>query len=230
MNGLQQKFTEIVYDSYFSGMQSTSNLRDEVRSHLLDQIRKGELKIGKTINLAALARKIGISVTPIREALSQLEQARIIEAIPNRGFIVTRLSQKEARDLYGTIAQLEVMALENSSFDQEDLEKLESKRLELNQADNFMDKLHARFEFHKLLVHRCDNTVLLQILDDLKARLHFYEYGFARDTGFYANVDHQSVAIVEAIAEDNTPTAALILKMNWMSVLEYVEKRILATA
>ena len=210
-------------------MQSTFNLRDKVRSHLLKQIQKGELNIGKTINLAALARQIGISVTPIREALSQLEQARIIKAIPNRGFVVMGLSQKEARDLYGTIAQLEVMALENSSFDEENLERLKSKQSELKQADNFGDKLRARFEFHKLLVSNCENTVLLQILDDLKARLHFYEYGMAKDAGFYTNVDHQSSAIVDAIAEDNTPTAALILKMNWMSVLEMVEKRMAVT-
>ncbi|MGW9686254.1 GntR family transcriptional regulator [Flagellimonas sp. 2504JD1-5] len=210
-------------------MLSTFNLRDKVRSHLLDQIRKGELTIGKTINLAALARQMGISVTPIREALSQLEQARIINAIPNRGFVVTALSQKEARDLYGTIAQLEVMALEHSNFDNEDLERLQSKQSELKSADNFGDKLQAKFEFHKLLVNNCQNTVLLQILDDLKARLHFYEYGLIQDAEFYANVDHQSSAIVDAIAEDNTPTAALILKMNWMSVLEYVEKRMPVT-
>lgn len=206
-------------------MQSTSILRDMVRSHLLEQIRAGELTIGRTINLAALARKIGISVTPIREALSQLEQARIIKAIPNRGFVVTKLSQKEARDLYGTIAQLEVMALENSSFTEVDVEKLQSQQSELNQINTFEDRLRARFEFHKLLVNKCANTVLLQILDDLKARLLFYEYSFAQDAGFYANIDRQNESIIHAIAEDNIPTATLILKMNWMSVLEYVEKR-----
>ncbi|MGX1930245.1 GntR family transcriptional regulator [Flagellimonas sp. 2504JD4-2] len=210
-------------------MQSTFNLRDQVRLHLLDQIRNGELKIGKTINLAALARQIGISVTPIREALSQLEQARIIQAIPNRGFVVTRLSQKEAQDLYKTLSQLEVMALESSSFTQEDIESLQSQQLKVKMADTFEDRLHARFEFHKLLTQKSSNTMLLQMLEDLKARLLFYEYSFAHDEGFYANLEHQSMAIVQAIEEDNIPTAALILKMNWMSVLEYVEKRMLVT-
>ncbi len=192
---------------------------------MLDQIRKGELKIGKTINLAALARKIGISVTPIREALSQLEQARIIKAIPNRGFVVSPLSQKEAQDLYRTIAQLEVMALENSHFNQEDIGKLKSKHDELEQADSFQERLQARLEFHELLANKCNNEVLLQILDDLKARLRFYEYGFSQDPGFYVNVGHESAGILSAIAEDNIPTAALILKMNWMSTLDYIEKR-----
>ncbi len=206
-------------------MQTTSNLRDEVRTHLLQQIQTGGLTIGKTINLAALARKIGISVTPIREALSQLEQARIIEAVPNRGFVVTRLSQKEARDLYGIIAQLEVTALESSNFDTEDIENLKSHHDHLKDAKGAQDRLSARFHFHTLLVHKCKNTVLLQILEDLKARLLFYEYQFVHENDFYATVNRQNEAIIQAIEDDNIPTAALILKMNWMSVLELVGKR-----
>ena len=189
-------------------MQPTSNLRDKVRTHLLDQIRKGELKIGKTINLAALSRKLGVSVTPIREALSQLEQARIIKAVPNRGFVVSRLSQVEARDLYSTISQLEVMAMEIQLLPKRTLKSCSYSSQKLKSADTLEDRLHARFDFHKLLVQKCSNRVLQQILDDLKARLLFYELGFAQDAEFYANVDHQNESIIQAIAEDNIPTAA----------------------
>ncbi|MEX0315596.1 MAG: GntR family transcriptional regulator [Allomuricauda sp.] len=201
-------------------------LRNQVKSYLLHQIQKGELEIGKTINLAALSRNIGISVTPIREALSQLEQARIIKAIPNKGFVVTKLTQKEAKNLYETVAQLETMALESSSFDSEDIESLKGQQNKLQQANTPLDRLKSRFRFHDLLVKKSANSILLQVLDDLKARLLFYEYGFAGDTEFYANLDHQNESIINAIIEDNIPTAALILKMHWMSVLEYAEKRI----
>lgn len=200
-------------------------LRNTVKTHLLDQIQKGELEVGKTINLAALSRKIGVSVTPIREALSQLEQARIIKAVPNRGFVVSVLTKKEAKNLYETIAQLEVMALENSFFSEEDVQSLRLQQLKLQQSHTFMARLNVRFQFHHLLVHKCSNTVLLQILDDLKARLLFYEQGFGQNASFYENVDNQNEAIVRAIEEDNLPTAALILKMNWMVVMEYIERQ-----
>ena len=69
--------------------------------------------MGKTINLAALSRDTGISVTPIREALSQLEHAQVLQAIPNRGFVVAKLSKPEVKNLIEIVAQLEVMALEH---------------------------------------------------------------------------------------------------------------------
>ena len=97
-------------------MGKTHALRDEVKDHLLLQIQTGQLIVGKTINLAALSRDMGISVTPIREALSQSEQAQVLQAVPNRGFIVARLSQHEVKNLIEIVAQLEVMALENSVF------------------------------------------------------------------------------------------------------------------
>lgn len=221
--------TAIMYESYtivyIWNMLKPQILRNQVKSHLLGQIQKGELEVGKTINLALLSRKIGVSVTPIREALSQLEQSRIISAVPNRGFVVTRLSKKEAKNLYETIAQLEVMAVESSSFSGLDVDLLRQQQLKLQQAHTPQGRLAARLRFHDLLVRNCENTVLLQILEDLKARLLFYEQGFGNDSAFYDNVDNQNEAVVRAIEEDNVPTAALILKMNWMVVLEYVEKQ-----
>mgnify|MGYP001083487625 CR=1 FL=1 len=74
-------------------------LRDKIKEHLLLQIQKGNLKVGKTVNLAALSRATGISVTPIREALSQLEHAQVLQAIPNRGFVVAQLSKSEVKCL-----------------------------------------------------------------------------------------------------------------------------------
>ena len=97
-------------------MGNAAILRDQVKDFILKEMQKGGLSVGKTINLAALSRKLGISVTPIREALSQLEESQIIKAVPNRGFVVAELHLKEAQDLYATVSQLEVMALENSTY------------------------------------------------------------------------------------------------------------------
>lgn len=201
-------------------------LRNQVKSHLLGQIQNGELEVGKTINLASLSRNIGVSVTPIREALSQLEQSRVISAVPNRGFVVTQLSKKEAKNLYETIAQLEITAVENCTYSDLDIDALQRQQLKLQQAHTPMARLQARLGFHDLLVKNSTNTVLLQILEDLKTRLLFYEQGYGVKASFYENVDNQNEAIIHAIAEDNVPTAALILKMNWMVVLEYVQKQL----
>ncbi len=208
------------------GHMQANILRNQVKSYLLGQIQKGELEVGKTINLALLSRNIGVSVTPIREALTQLEQSRVISAVPNRGFVVTQLSKEEAKHLYETIAQLEIMAVEGSNYTDTDIEALRSQQLKLQQAHTPLARLEARLGFHDLLVKNNSNLVLLQILDDLKTRLRFYEQSHGNDASFYENVDNQNEAIIQAIEENNVPTAALILKMNWMVVLEYVENHL----
>ncbi|MEM8848157.1 MAG: GntR family transcriptional regulator [Bacteroidota bacterium] len=196
-------------------------LRDKVKFHLLEQIQQGKLQIGKTINLAAVARDTGISVTPVREALSQLEHARIVKAIPNRGFIIRQLGTLEAKHLYETVSQLEVMALENTSFTPEYIQELRNY-FENMDAKNYMV---ARFEFHKLLLANCSNPILLQILDDLKARLFFYEQILPESNGVGQHMETENNAILNAIEENNIPTASLILKMHWMTVLERVQNQ-----
>lgn len=201
-------------------------LRDKVKKFLIEEIRRGNLQINKTINLAALSRKLGISVTPIREALSQLEESQIIKAVPNRGFIVSELSVEEARDLYETISQLEILALENSDFDADLIEQLVRQQLKLQQTHTAKTRLKERFVFHDLLVANCKNKVLVQLLDRLKARILFYEQILVNDASFYENSDNQNDGIIRAIEENNVPTAALILKMNWMVILEYLERQL----
>ncbi len=206
-------------------MANTSVLRDKVKQQLLKQIQQGALQVGKTINLAALSRATGISVTPIREALSQLEHARILKAIPNRGFVVARLTPDEAKNIVETIAQLEVMALENSLFNTAEIELLISLQTQMVEAKTVAQSLGHKFQFHNLLIQNCRNKVLLQILQDLKLRFHFYEHDFIQDSSFFQKMGVQTNAIIEAIADDNLPTASLILKMHWMAVLEQIESQ-----
>lgn len=200
-------------------------LRDVVKIHLLSEIEKGQLRIGKTINLAKLSRELKISVTPIREALTQLEESEIVKAIPNRGFIINELSIDEAKDLYNTVAQLEVIALDSSIFTDSVKAKLRTVQLKLQQAHTSKASLNARFQFHDTLLKACGNRILVGILKKLKTRILFYERLYINDSTFYEIIDNQNEGVLRAIEEDNIPTAALILKMNWMTVLDYLKKQ-----
>ncbi|WP_318308471.1 GntR family transcriptional regulator [Flagellimonas crocea] len=201
-------------------------LREKIKDYLLLQIQKGELEVGKTINLAEVSRNTGISVTPIREALSQLEYVQVLKAVPNRGFVVEKLSKLELKNIIEVVAQLEVMALENSKFHPKAMEVLDSLQTHMEDCETIADGLAVRFSFHNHLVQHSPNKVLLKILKDLKLRLHFYEYDFIRDFMFFKKLSSQTRSVVDAIQEDNTPTAALILRMHWMSILEHIEAQI----
>lgn len=202
------------------------NLRDQVRDYLLSEMVTGKLQTGKTINLAALSRHLKVSVTPIREALTQLQQANIIKAVPNRGFIIAELDVKEAEDLYGLVANLEVMAIENSDFTALDIERLQQQQEIFENAQNAISRIQADLEFHRLLTRGYRNILALQLLNDLKKRLFFYERAFTNDDSFYNKSDNQHESIIAAIAEDNIPTASLLLKMNWMLILNYIQKKL----
>ena len=202
------------------------NLRDQVRDYLLSEMVTGNLRIGKTINLAALSRDLNVSVTPIREALAQLQQAHIIKAVPNRGFIIAELDVKEAEDLYELVANLEVMAIENTEFTKEDIVQLRYQQEIFENAQDALTRIQADLEFHRLLTKGYENDLALQILNDLKTRIFFYERAFTNDHSFYNKSDNQHESIISAIADDNVPTASLLLKMNWMLILNYIQKKL----
>lgn len=201
-------------------------LRDQVREHLLSEMTQGKLEPGKTINLAALARELDVSVTPIREALTQLQQSMLIKAIPNRGFIIAELKYAEAKDLYELVADLEVLALENSFFDEASIEDLKQAQHKFKNASDTLMRIHAKLEFHKILTQHYKNALAQQILTDLKTRIIFYERAFLSDDSIYAKSDNQHDGIISAIEDDNVPTAALVLKMNWMLILDYIKKQL----
>lgn len=200
--------------------------RDTVREYLLQQMREGHLNAGDSVNLAALARKLQVSVTPIREALTQLQQSHVIEAIPNRGFFIKELSHDEAKNLYEIVAQLEVLALEQSIFDEATIFNLRKQQKKIQQANEPLKRINAYMDFHTLLTKNYDNSVAQQILGDLKTRVFFYEKTFMSDDSFYYNSDNQHEAIISAIEEDNLPSAALVLRMNWLLIQDYIEKQL----
>lgn len=202
------------------------NIRDQVKDYLLKEMTTGNLRLGKTINLAEVSRRMNVSVTPIREALSQLEQSQIIKAIPNRGFVIAELDVEEAEDLYGLVANLEVMAIENSEFSEADIELLKQQQEVFENATDAISRIQADLEFHRLLTKGYPNQLALRILNDLKTRIFFYERAFTDDDSFYNQSDNQHESIISAIADDNVPTASLLLKMNWMLILNYIQKKL----
>ena len=202
-------------------MNELGNIRDSVRNNLMQVLQSGELAVNTTINLAKLARELGVSVTPIREALTQLEHVGIIKAIKNRGFVVADLALDEAKNLYRTVADIEVLALEDSNFTDDSIAQLEAQHLALVQTHTLEHRIKAHFEFHRLLTSTA-NPILVNILTNLRTRMLFYEQHYIKKSAFYENVDNQNEAIISAIKDDNLPTAELILKMNWAQVLDHL--------
>ena len=124
--------------------------RDQVRNVLLARMKSGKLEAGDKISLAQLSRELNVSVTPIREALTQLQQANIVASIPNRGFVMPVMNETEVKNIYELIACLEGLAIENSKITPEIIQKLKVQQAIFKQTTHMSRTGSCRFEhLHK---------------------------------------------------------------------------------
>jgi DNA-binding GntR family transcriptional regulator len=197
------------------------NFRDQVKNILMERMRSGELNAGDAISLARLSRELEVSVTPIREALTQLQQAGIIEAIPNRGFVIPEINPSDVKEVYELVAHLECLAVEHSLFDQGLLNRLKAQQALFKNTRTAKDRINADMRFHELLVSGYANATAHKILEDLKIRIFFYEKGFMEEHGFYDLSAHHHDHIIHCLENHQKETACQTLKENWLQILQY---------
>src|SRR5664279_1472908 len=108
------------------GPRGRVQLSEEVASHLRDMIMSGTLRPGEFIRLEAVAHKLGVSVTPVREALLLLRGEDIVRLLPRRGCVGAPLSRVDVEDLFDVQARLagELAARAVSRVTEEDLGRL----------------------------------------------------------------------------------------------------------
>ncbi|PYS67858.1 MAG: GntR family transcriptional regulator, partial [Acidobacteria bacterium] len=87
-------------------------IREVIKEHLVEQIVRGALPAGAPVSLTEIAAKLGVSVTPLREALIDLEAQGFVDSALARGFFVRPLDSAEVREIYPIVGVLEALALE----------------------------------------------------------------------------------------------------------------------
>ncbi|MDX1462136.1 MAG: GntR family transcriptional regulator [Marinirhabdus sp.] len=195
--------------------------RDQVREHLISKMRTGDLSDGQMVSLAALARELNVSVTPIREALTQLEQSHVVIGVPNRGFMIPEPSAAEAKNVYELIAALEALAIQNCKVTPSLLLKLKEKAAKFKSAKEGLARINSDMEFHQALVSSYDNSITKQMIEDLKTRIFFYEKRFMDLNDHQQSItDHDN--IIAALEAQNRDQAASIVQKNWLQILAHI--------
>ena len=201
-------------------MIEKTNFRDQVRALLLKKMRSGDLKPQHPLSLASLARELDVSVTPIREALSQLQSSGIVESIPNRGFFIPELSKEEAINLYELVASLESLAVRNSVYTLADIKALKKINTVFEQTDDLIERINADMDFHDTLTAKYENTLALKILSELKTRIFFYELDFMSKESFYRDSGGEHRQIIAHLEHKDLNAACAVLKVNWLSIID----------
>lgn len=170
------------------------SLREQVYSFLRGQMNDGSVKPGEFLNLGDMANSLGISKTPLRDALFQLEAEGFVRIFPRRGVMVRILDLPQIANLYEIIGSLESTAIVNnaSKFRTKDIDRMENLNremfdaLEKNDFDSFYQKNLA---FHNTYIDLSQNLDLIQMVRIFKQRL----YDFPRKKGFVKEWEVDSV-------------------------------------
>lgn len=197
-------------------------LKDQVYEYLRDQMHRGKILPGSVINMDETARKLGVSKTPLRDALLQLEMEDFVSILPRRGVIVNRLTIEDIKNYYEIIGSLESTALllAGSRINQAEIRLMERLIEEMKNAiaDGDFDLYYEKnLRFHNVFLHRCGNKKLVKTVNNLKKRL----YDFPRQEGFVKEWEETSNSrehrqILEFIKSGNFEAAAGYLRdVHW---------------
>lgn len=162
------------------------SLKDHVYKYIAEKLKDGSLKPNDKINEKHLSDRLGVSRTPVREALIQLAAEGLLESEPRRGFRVKPLILEEAKDLYQLIGHLDAMAaiLALDNMTDEDIllmKSLHSKMDKSIEASDFDEYYKLQIEFHNVYLNKCGNKQLVNILEQIKMR--FIKQGYSDRDG-----------------------------------------------
>jgi DNA-binding GntR family transcriptional regulator len=169
------------------------NLGDKVYEAIRDQIVTCEFAPGSQLGVADLSRQLGVSLTPVRDAINRLMAERLVEDVPRRGYFVARLDPEGITDLLGARRLIELAAVEEG-IDRiepgqlDDMRRLAAEMEQLVDRDGrYVD--YAEFskrdsQFHLLLVGSAGNRHLVEIYRGLSVHVHIHRTNLVAQAGY----------------------------------------------
>lgn len=142
-----------------------STLRENVTNSIRRAIVNNKIEPGARIIETKIAKKLGVSQSPVREALRELELMGLVENKPYQGCFVKRLTRKDIKDAYKLRAYLEMLAVREAAenITENDLKNMDSliKQMKLFAQSGFKEEfIEMDIDFHKLIIHVANNHLL----------------------------------------------------------------------
>lgn len=206
------------------------NISGEVANRLRDMIAYGELKPGERINEVHLAASLGVSRTPLREALMALAAEGALFTIPRRGFFVQKLSREEFEGICPVRALLDPEALRLARIpDKARVAKLEVLNKKLRRTKDTTERIEIDNAWHLLLLEGCPNPVLLDLIQQFIRRSRRYESAYLGVRKNLERAYREHREIIAALKRGDLAGACRGLKQNLTSgtepILEWLDER-----
>lgn len=187
-------------------------LRDVVFNTLREAILKGELKPGERLMELQLASKLGVSRTPIREAIRMLELEGLAVTIPRKGAEVAKMTEKDMEDVLQIRKALDALAVQLACDKITELQlrslKLAMKNFEESTRSRDVKKVaQADVEFHDAIYKAADNPKLMNLLNNLREQMYRYRMEYLKDRQTHTELLKEHEEILKALEEKDEESA-----------------------
>jgi DNA-binding GntR family transcriptional regulator len=201
-------------------MLNMKSLREQVYDYLRDEINHRKILPGAFINLNQISEQLGISKTPLRDAIIQLEIEGFVTILPRRGVTVKKLTLDEIKDAYEVVGALEGSVILNN-FDKIksshiiQMEKLNSAQLTALEHEDYDSYYRSNLDFHGVFLSLSENQTLLQMITPFKQRLYdFPRRGYLKE--WEQNNCNEHEQFIELIKQkDRKGAARMIRDVHW---------------
>lgn len=189
-------------------------LRDVVFNNLRQAILTGELKPGERLMEIHLANKLGVSRTPIREAIRKLELEGLVIMIPRRGAEVAQITEKSMNDVLEVRESLDALCVELACdrITDQGLEALKAAKETFEQCVKTKDNrkiAQADIAFHDIIVQATGNQRLIQLVNNLAEQMYRYRFEYIKDSSQHATLIEEHSHIYQSLlAKDKEAAAA----------------------
>ena len=192
-------------------------LREAVFNTLRQQILTGELKPGERLMEVTLAEKLGVSRTPIREAIRKLEQEGMAQTIPRRGAVVAMMTEKDMEDVLQVRRALEDLAVqiacEQISISQiKELETAMMRFEECTKKDDLAETVRADVEFHDIIYAATGNKRLMSIMSGFGEQMCRYRVEYLKERENYPVLVEEHEGIVDGLKRRDMEAVTEIMR------------------
>jgi DNA-binding GntR family transcriptional regulator len=191
-------------------------LRAAVYTRIVALLVSAQYRPGSVLTEAALSRAMGVSRTPVREALLRLEAEGVLESTLARGFMLRALSRSEAAELYPILAALEALAVQNAWPAVEPvLGTLRATLTELEGCTDPIRRWQLDTAWHATLTSAGGNRHLASLIAQLRTSLSRYELAYMQQVSSREEADQQHREILSALEAGDAQRAASLLTEHW---------------
>ena len=201
----------------------SKKMRNQNKAGIEERLSKlivtGKLKPSTRLVESALAEKMGVSRTLMREALMGLERRGFLKHVAEQGFHINPMTSREVREIYPLIWTLECLGLKMcSAFGAERIQALTDLNNQFREASEESNPHQARdidTKWHEVLLAGCRNKTLINMLSDLKLRAYRYECAYMSKQGAFEVSVQQHAQIISLVSNGRIDEAAQVIELHW---------------